>query len=269
MAVVALTSAKGAPGVTTSALALALVWPHPCLLLEADVSGSSSILAGYLRGSIRHDKGLVDLALAHRRGNLLDGLHQASMPLRDSQARLVAGLTSPAQAATLQPVWEPIAAVLRALERTGTDVLVDAGRLGALNAPTPLLREADLTLLTTRSTLPAIAAARARAALMRDDLASKGTGEDALSVLLVGEGQPYSAREIRDAVQVPVAATMAWDPVNAEVFSLGANPARRLGSSRLVRSARAAASAIGDLIAQRRERLAPGALVTDGGELDG
>jgi hypothetical protein len=269
MAVIALTSAKGAPGVTTSTLALALVWPRPCLLLEADVAGSSSILAGYLRGFVPHRKGLVDLALAHRRGSLVDGLHTASIPLLGSQARLVAGLTGPPQAATLQPVWEPIAAVLHGMERTGTDVLIDAGRVGAVNGPTPLLREADLTLLTTRSTLPAIAATRARAALMREDLASKGTGEDALSVLLVGEGQPYSASEIRDAVGGPVAATMAWDPVNAEVFSLGADPGRRFESSRLVRSARAAASAIGQLITQRRERLAPVALVTEAGELHG
>lgn len=257
MAVIALTSAKGAPGVTTSALALALVWPRPCLLLEADVAGSSSILAGYLRGSVRHDKGLVDLALAHRRGGLVDGLHRASIPLESSQARLVAGLTSPAQITTLQQVWEPIAAVLHGLERTGTDVIVDAGRVGAAGGPAPLLREADITLLTTRSTLPAIAAARARATVLRDDLTSKGAGEDTLSLLVVGEGQPYSAREIRDAVRLPVAASLAWDPVNAEVFSLGATPSYKLEASALVRSARAATSALTELIAKRRDRLAP------------
>lgn len=45
MAVITVTSANGAPGVTTTALALALAWPRPCLLVEADVAGGSSILA--------------------------------------------------------------------------------------------------------------------------------------------------------------------------------------------------------------------------------
>jgi hypothetical protein len=266
MAVIALTSARGAPGVTTTTLALALVWPRPCLLLEADVAGSSSILAGYLRGSVRHRKGLVDLAVAHRRGDLVDGLHRASVPLVGSQARLVAGLTGPAQAGTMGPVWEPIAAVLRGLGSTGTDVLIDAGRVGAVGGPTALLRHADIALLTTRSTLPAIAATRARATVMRGDLATDGTGEDALWLLLVGEGQPYSAREIGDAVGVPVAATIAWDPVGAEVFSLGADPGRRFESSGLVRTARAAMSALGELTTTRRERLSPGQLVGQAGE---
>lgn len=265
MAVIALTAAKGAPGVTTASLALALAWPRPVLLVEADVAGSSSILAGYLRGSVRHDRGLVDVALAHRRGSLLEGLHHASIPLQDSTVRLVPGPTGPAQAVTLQSVWEPIAGVLRGLERTGTDVIVDAGRLGARYGPTALLREADVTLLTTRTTLPAIAATRARAATLREDLFAQGTDEDALALLLIGEGQPYSAREIRAAVAVPVAATIAWDPVHAEVFSIGSPPGGKFASSSLLRSVRAAASAIGDYIIARRERLTPGSLVRDVG----
>ncbi len=264
MAVIALTSARNAPGVTTTALALALAWPRPVLLIEADVAGSSSVLAGYLRGAVRHDRGLVDLALAHRRGALVEGLHQASIPLPDSQARLLPGLTGPAQAVTLAPVWAALAAVLRGLDATGTDVIVDAGRAGAQHGPDPLLRQADLTLLTTRTTLPGIAATRARAAVLREDLTSQGTGGDGLALLLVGEGQPYSAGEIKTAVALPVAAAVAWDPVHAEVLSLGAPAGRKFASSSLVRSVHAAAGAIQSLLATRRERLAPGSLLPDG-----
>lgn len=264
MAVLALTSAKGAPGVTTSALAIALAWPRPVLLLEADVAGGSSILAGYLRGAVRHDRGLVDLALAHRRGELVDALHAASIELPDSQARLVAGLTNPAQAASLQPVWDSIAGVLRALDRKGTDVVIDAGRVGGQHGPAALLREADLSVLVTRTTLPAVAATRARAALLREEFTHQGTGADALALLLVGEGQPYSSREIKDGVGSPVAAALAWDPVNAEVFSLGAAPGRKFQNSSLVRSVHAASDSLRTLIAARQERLAPGLLVQDG-----
>ena len=46
MAVVALTSASGSPGVTTTAVGLALTWPRPVLLIEADPTGGSGVLAG-------------------------------------------------------------------------------------------------------------------------------------------------------------------------------------------------------------------------------
>ena len=42
MAVIALTSASGSPGVTTTALGLALLWPRPVLLVEADPTGGSA-----------------------------------------------------------------------------------------------------------------------------------------------------------------------------------------------------------------------------------
>lgn len=264
MAVITLTSAKGSPGVTTTAAALALVWPRPVLLIEADVAGGSSILAGYFQGLQRHERGLVDLAAAHRSGRLLEGLHEASIPLGDSGARVVPGVSSPAQAGTMERLWEPIAAVLRGLESTGTDVIVDAGRLGAAGGPMPLVREADVALLVTRTTLPAVAATRARAAVLKDELANRGTGEDALWMLLVGEGQPFSKREVASAVELPAAATMAWDPVNAEVISLGKAPAskKKWESSSFVRSATAIASELDGIIRGRRDKLAPAALLS-------
>jgi hypothetical protein len=60
MAVYTLVSASGSPGVTTTALALASVWPRPVIVVEADPTGGSAILAGYFRGQQR-PAGLVDL----------------------------------------------------------------------------------------------------------------------------------------------------------------------------------------------------------------
>src|SRR3546814_8260143 len=64
MAVIALCSASGSPGVTTTSLGLALLWPRPVLLVEADPTGGSGILAGYFRGIRAYDQGLVELALS-------------------------------------------------------------------------------------------------------------------------------------------------------------------------------------------------------------
>ena len=52
MAVVCLTSASGSPGVTTTAVGIAFCWPRPVLLVEADPTGGSGVLAGI---PARHD----------------------------------------------------------------------------------------------------------------------------------------------------------------------------------------------------------------------
>ena len=69
MVMITFASASGAPGVTSTALALASSWPRRVLLVEADPSGSSALLAGFWRGSRDHT-GVVDLVKAHRAGVL-------------------------------------------------------------------------------------------------------------------------------------------------------------------------------------------------------
>ena len=81
MTVIALTSAKGAPGVTTTALALTLLWPRPVLLAECDPAGDSSLLAGYMGGSVEHTRGLLGLLAAQRRGELADAFWSQTLPL--------------------------------------------------------------------------------------------------------------------------------------------------------------------------------------------
>ena len=51
MAVIALASFSGAPGVTTTALAMTFAWHRPALLVEVDTAKTSSILPGYLQDS--------------------------------------------------------------------------------------------------------------------------------------------------------------------------------------------------------------------------
>lgn len=258
MAVVVLTSAKGAPGVTTTALAFALLWPRPVVLVEADVAGGSSILAGYLRGSIPHSRSLLTLALAHRQGRLDDELWQQSVPLDEAGERhLVPAIIDPVQAASLAPVWAPLATAFASLERGGVDVIVDAGRLGAAHGPEPLLRLADVVLLLTRSQLPAVAATRARLLGLRERAPETGMSPDGLGLLLVGEGRPYTCREIAKVIGVSVVTSLAWDPAAADVLSVGAPRPRRWEQSALVRSARSAVQTTRALVEHRRSGLDP------------
>ena len=227
MTVIVLTSVTGAPGTTTATVALALQWPRPCLVVEADVVGGSSILAGFLRGSVPHDRGLVDLAMAHRRGHLSEGLHRISIPLGASPtARLIPGLTGPEQVPTAQALWEPLVVALRGLEQAGIDVLVDAGRLGAVGAPTPLIREADLTLVVTRSALPALPPLPGRVRLVREELERSSRAAGLVGLLVIGPDRPYSNRELSTFAGAPVLAPLAWDPVAAGLFSAGHTESR-------------------------------------------
>ena len=79
MAVVTLSSASGSPGVTTTALGLALLWPRPVLLIEADPTGGSNLLAGYFRGTRQYDAGLIELALTAN--NLGEALADVAQPI--------------------------------------------------------------------------------------------------------------------------------------------------------------------------------------------
>ena len=217
MALVTLVSAAGSPGVTTTALGMALQWPRPVVLVEADPSGSSALAAGYFRGQVDH-AGLVDLVAAHRSGLLAEALPRIVMPIEDTRVSVLFGSRSHEQAAGLARLWEPLLRVLRGVAAEGQDVIVDAGRLGLASWPRALVTAADLTLLVTRSTLPALVAARSWAESLAQDVLP---GHDA-KLLLVGEGRPYRAGEVVKTLGLGVVGSIAWDPERAAVLSEGA-----------------------------------------------
>jgi hypothetical protein len=255
MAVLAFTSAKGAPGVTTTVLALAFAWHRPALVVEADMAGSSSVLAGFLRGGTDHSRGVVPLSVvARQNGFTLEGLWEQCLGLGEDRY-LLPGIADPGQSAALTGAWAPLAQLFTDLDGAGIDVLVDAGRLGTASAPTPLLNAADAVILMTGTRLPDVYALSRRAPAMGADIG--GPGIDGLVVLTVGEGRPYANREIEAALGLRVLSSIAWDPVSAEVYSIGAAPGRRFDGSPLVRTATIAANGLSAFVGERRRRLAP------------
>lgn len=249
MAMITLASASGSPGVTTTALGLALLWPRPVLLVEADPTGSSALLAGYFRGAVEYEAGMIELALTS--SSLSDALCDVARPIEGTQVSYVAGTRSHTQAGVLRDLWPPLGEALAELESTGQDVIVDAGRLGLTGSPERLLDDADLALLVSRTTLPALSALRS----WSDSMRRPALDWHQAGALLVGEGQPYSAREVLAVVDLPVVATVADDPEAAAVFSRGANPPRRFESGSLNRSLHAAIAAIHSTITRRRTEL--------------
>jgi hypothetical protein len=263
MTVLALASAKGAPGVTTTALALTLAWPKPVLLVEADASGSSSILAGYMAGSVPHDRSIVGLIRATRAGQSLDdALWRLVYPLGDDGPNTSRGLLAApqdsAQAVSLRGLWPALPGLWRRIEEQhGVDVIIDAGRFGAANEPTPLLDDADLAVVVTRTSLPDIAALAARLEALPNLTAPDGREIPKLHLLLVGEGRPYTGREIGKRIPVPVAGAMPMDPRAAAVLSHGVGAGAAVPNTALMRAAVATAQRLDALALRRRALLAP------------
>lgn len=260
MTVYAFTSTRGAPGVTATTLGMALVWPKPVIVVEADVSGSSSIIAGHLGGRLSPEKSLVNLAVAHRYGSLTtDSLHEQTYALNQEASRLIIpGLVNRAQASSLGgDFWTTLGSVLRAMHRAGFDVLVDAGRLGQAGGPEPLIGEADLAVVVTRTQLDPLINLKAHEI-------TNLTNGGLTGVILVGPGQPYTAGQITKLTGLPVWADVADDQVHAQAVMTGrlTDPERgynvaKFERSSLIRSMRSAGDALQSAHREHRKRLEP------------
>ncbi|MFI2606865.1 hypothetical protein [Kitasatospora sp. NPDC018619] len=266
MAVIAVVGGPGAPGATTTALALLLSWPLPpgrrILLVEADPDGGA-VLAGALEGRVEAVYGLRNLAVADRRGLLAQTIWEQLIDLSpegNAERLLLPGLTDPTQAPGLAYTWEPLAELLHGIEQQGYDVIVDLGRSGAGGHSAVLARRADAVVATVRTTLRGLSSVRPRLAALAEDLAAAGTGADALGLLLVAEG-PYTRAEVSRELGLPVLAVLPHAPRTARVLSDGGDTTdRRFIRSELMRTARSAADEVQLLVRRRRQRLAPGAV---------
>lgn len=242
MAVIALTSASGSPGVTTTALGWALSRGRATVLVDADPTGGAAMLAGYLRGQMVPSDALLELWTAQQQGRLRAALPALTMTLPGSAVGLLPGTRSHVQARSLGGLWEPLLAAFKALDGTGQDVIVDVGRLGLAGSPTPLLHGADLALVVCRSDLVSLSALRSWLSTLHTELEEVGA-TSSLGVVLIGPGRPYSGGEVGKVLanvcrgESPVLASLAWDPKAAAAFSTGAQ-VRRLASSSLVRGLR-------------------------------
>lgn len=259
MTIVLLTSATGAPGVTTTALGLTLAWPRDALLVDADRTPAQAVLAGYLHGA-GGSSGLTELARIHREQRTLD--HELirccrSLPeLEVSTHRrlFLPGFTSPGAAALFTSVWPDLVEALDRIAGTGLDVIIDAGRIGD-GLPGPLLARADRVLVLTRTSLRALAATRLYLPHLTQRAAQlSARGE--VGLVLVGEGRPYTAKEISERFRVPVHGSVPDDPDTAATWSDGTTATRRTRGSKLTRAIAALASELGVPAPDSRSRAA-------------
>ena len=235
---VARVSAKGSPGVTTSALLLTALLPGT-VLVEADPAGGDlrASLTDATGQPLRADIGVVSLLAAHRTASgpadreLL--AHAQHLP---GGLPLLIGPGSPAQADALAPCWGQL---VTAIGGHAGFVLVDVGRLQHHPGSWALVAACALTVVVTRPTVAAVAHTRDLLVQLR----SRGA---TAAVLVVGNEREH--REVTDALTPgPWIERVPNDPDAAAQLLSGAW-SRRLDRSPLLAGGRHAARQLHDTL---------------------
>ncbi|GLW65792.1 hypothetical protein Arub01_40360 [Actinomadura rubrobrunea] len=268
MALIALAADKGAPGVTTSAVALGAVWPRPVLVAECDQAGGDLVYrlpaADDGRnggkggtGMLNPSRGLLSLAATARRGLRPEQIAEHCQRLVGGLDVLV-GITNAEQAQGMTWLWGPLARAFAGL--APVDVLADCGRLGAGTPLLDLIRASDMLVLFTRATLEQVAHLRERIAALAGEL----RGGPPVGVVVLADPRDFRAsiaevdRIVANAHQrlradaaasggpqpppVSVIGGLALDPKGAEL--LAGHWGGRLDRTLLIRSAREVAGTL-------------------------
>ena len=229
---ISLVSAKGSPGVTTAALAVASCWPRTAIVADLDPQGGD-VLAGLTGGRHHAGGGIVDVLVEARHGDLLGALRRHVTRPAAHGPLVLGGFGSPGQAAGVP--WPPVAAVLADLP--GADVVADCGRLVLGHPVVEVLRRSRLTLLVIGSSLRAVRAGARVVPQLRAELGLPADDDEAFGLLVVGPDDPYSVEEIEQACGAEVVGTLPDDPRAARVWTDAAPPRRGFARSALQRAA--------------------------------
>lgn len=226
-------SAKGSPGVTTTALAVASRWPRNVLVADLDPL-CGDVLAGVCQGRIPARANLGELMVTARNSGVLAALpEQLIKPdWPPGCPILLPGLGAPGQAQSLP--WDTLASGLSAVP--WADVVADCGRWGTAPSPVPVLAASDLVVLVLRGTLRSIYSAARAVPVLRQSMGGYGPG-DALVAVVIGPRQPYTEREISSHLSMPVIGTLPWEPKAAHVWSDGGAVPRQWDHCELQRAA--------------------------------
>jgi hypothetical protein len=228
---VSFVSAKGAPGVTTSVLAIASRWFRPAVVVEADPFGAD-VPAGLGRGSWPPDTGLLELVVAVRGQPLEPALRRTVFVPTPHAPPVLAGFGGLGQAAAVP--WLQLASGFGRL--SDADVLADCGRHAPHDGVASLLATSDHVVLVSGSSLRA-ARASARLVPVLQELLADGLAEADLSLLVVRPSEPYSGAEVAQGCGIPALGELPDDPRAARVWSDGAAPGRGFSRSALQREA--------------------------------
>jgi MinD-like ATPase involved in chromosome partitioning or flagellar assembly len=246
---IALCGDKGAPGVTTSTLAIASAWPGPAIVVEASPAGGDLAVRLRPKGSVLPETPTVlSVLTASRVADGTDAVANHSHVL-NSTTTVVPG---PALAEQFSNIgdWSPLA---DALSRSSVPVFADLGHLHAASATIAAAARADLVLVVSRPDMPSVVRVRERLTRAATDLARMRGTAPRLFPLLVSTSRHGSA-DVADLSAVLAdtparpflvdAGFLAHDPAAVRRLQAGEEPAGRLARTALMRTARTVAGQI-------------------------
>jgi hypothetical protein len=242
MALIVIAADKGAPGVTTTALALAAVWPRPVLLAECDPSGGDLVyrFPAAQGNSLDPRRGLLTLAVAARRGLQPGQLWEHTQKIVGG-LDVLTGVINAEQGAGLATLWGPLGGLFAGM--SGGDVIADCGRLAADGPQYDLIAQAAVVLLVTRPTPGDIIRLRDRAAAVASAANARGRRGFTSAVAVIADQRTLkaTAAEVSQTLtqgNVPagVVGGLANDSKGAEL--LRGEWGGRLDKTLLIRTAR-------------------------------
>ena len=237
MALLAIASAKGSPGATTSAMLFAALWPRPSILIECDPSGGDVALRmpGADGEPLDSQSGLLKLVAAGRKSLYPDLVGQHAEQIVGG-LDVLTGMTTPEQATGLGR-WDQLGSLFA--ELPGVDAVADLGRIGAETPQNALLTSANAVVMVVDTVPSNVVHLRDRVRKVSDLLGGEA-GAPIHVVVIAPTKRARAVAEIRDVIaqsQTPVADVhhLAHDVKGAAFFlgQVSGSPAR----TALVRSA--------------------------------
>ena len=206
---------RGAPGATTSALALGAASGGPAIVVEADpYGGDLALRCRTKRGGVFPEAPTVlTVAVAARTEFSNDLVTRYAQPLND-QVSVIPGHLTAEQGASVSD-WTPLARSLRASAAT---VVADVGRVHAGSPSLPIAAAADVLVVVGRADMSSVVHLRERLVPL---LAEVRRAPPVVLPVLVTDRRhgPRLAGSLRDFLQASAVAPfvtdtgwLAWDP---------------------------------------------------------
>lgn len=247
MSLIVLASDKGSPGVTTTAVALAGVWPRRAILAECDPAGGDLVYRAPADSGapLNPNVGMLSLATTARHGLSAHQLDQHVQRMHGG-LELVVGLATGDQSAGLAGLWPLLGRAFDAVP--DADVIADCGRVDASGPALELMSAATAVVLMARTSAEQIAHVRDRALSLVQRVgggtatAGGGLGVPIGVVLIVDPKQRTRVTAQVDellrnsGLPVRVIGTIADDPDGADLIN--GRGRGRLDRTLLIRSAR-------------------------------
>lgn len=233
---------RGAPGSTTSALALGVASPEPSVVIEADPYGGDLALRCRTKdgAALPETPTVLTVATAARTATSPEVVSEYAHPFTDHTGLVPGHLTAEQSAGVTD--WTPLA---RLLERSSAPMVVDLGRIHSHSPSLPLAAAADVLVAVTRPDLGAVVHLRERLARLVPPVAElRGRPPVLLPVVIAPRrvGPTHAAQigeVLGDTAAGPVLAGvgwLAWDPRGVQQLERGAVTGRRARTA-LLRSA--------------------------------